>query len=286
MSRIEEYNIDKIGILKTYIVFGAIFSLVVPCSFVLSIFFDWGCFFALGISFAESPTTVIDHLSSWFKWFPICVGGLICGIAVKLNQNIDWVLLSASESNKTSHEPTDSKQVYKRVYKYGTKSLIFLVPLLILMFILGERMLINLVFVVLAIVLIINVRSFFTLRPNIGFPEAKRMILPEAKRMIFLLPAAFLISFWMGLVFTTSDQTATQSASHRLFMKTPVDSSQVDSEDVILLRLFPNWLLIEEWDNNIRWIDKDQVVSIKTLKKGPHSGFLCKYGIYCPKVLL
>jgi len=285
MNRIEDNNIDKIGILKTYIVFGALFYLVVPCSYILSIFFDWGYFYALDISFEDSPTTKIDHLNSWLTWFPIWVGGLIFAIAIKLNQNIDWVLLSASEPNKTSHEPTDSKQVYKCVYKYGTKSLIFLVPLLILMFILGEKMLINLVIAALAIALIINVHSFFKLHVKIGFPEVITMIFPEVITMIFLLPVAFLVSFWWGLVITTLDQATTQIPTHRLYMKTPGEGSQVESEDVILLRSFQNSLLIREWDKNIRWIDKDQVVEIKTLKdNGPRSGFLCKYRIYCPKI--
>ena len=259
--------------------------MVVSCSLVFSICFDWGYFFALGITFEESPTTVIDHLDSWLIWFPIWVGAIIFAISIKLNQHVNLRQLLTSEPNKTPHKPTYSKQVYYRVNKYLTISLIGLVPLLILMFILGERMYIKLVIVVLAIVLMINVYSVFKLHPNISFLEVNKIIFPEVNKFVFLLPVAFLLSFGWGLVTMTLDQAATNTATHRLYMKTSGEGSQIDSKDVILFRSFHNWLLIGEWDKNIRWIDKNQVVEIKTLKEnGPRSGFLCRYRIYCPKV--
>ena len=46
---------------------GVIGSLSVIVSFV----YDWGFFAALGISFADAPTTISDHIRSWLVRLPL-----------------------------------------------------------------------------------------------------------------------------------------------------------------------------------------------------------------------
>ena len=66
--------------------FGAVASavtLAVPAGLVVSIFFDFGFFSALGLSFVDTPTSIGDHFRTGIIWFPIIVLLFIGYLAVE-----------------------------------------------------------------------------------------------------------------------------------------------------------------------------------------------------------
>jgi len=48
--------------------FPALTAVFASWSLVVSVAYDWGFFLALGTNFAQAPTTLSDHLSSWLVW--------------------------------------------------------------------------------------------------------------------------------------------------------------------------------------------------------------------------
>ena len=52
---------------------GTLISCLVAGSVVISIFYDWVFFNALGISLLDAPTTLTDYLETWLLWLPFAV---------------------------------------------------------------------------------------------------------------------------------------------------------------------------------------------------------------------
>ena len=49
---------------------GALVGVIASLSVIVSFIYDWGFFWALGISFSQAPTTITDHVQSWIIWLP------------------------------------------------------------------------------------------------------------------------------------------------------------------------------------------------------------------------
>ena len=56
-------------------------SILASLSILISVTYDWGFFFSLGLSYARSPTTIVDHVQSWLYWLPLFV---VSGVGVIL----------------------------------------------------------------------------------------------------------------------------------------------------------------------------------------------------------
>ena len=58
---------------------GALVGVIASLSVIVSFIYDWGFFWALGISFSQAPTTITDHVQSWIIWLPrvIVIGILL-----------------------------------------------------------------------------------------------------------------------------------------------------------------------------------------------------------------
>ena len=44
-----------------------------PVAFVFSFFYDWGLLGALGISYSDAPTSIIDHMRTGLVWLPLAI---------------------------------------------------------------------------------------------------------------------------------------------------------------------------------------------------------------------
>lgn len=85
---------------------GHLIAPVTAFSLVLSIVYDWGYFEAIGLSFAEVPTTITDHIRTALVWAPMVFTGLLIGVS--------WAAMWSSRDSSMSKEAERAPSFYKR----------------------------------------------------------------------------------------------------------------------------------------------------------------------------
>jgi len=71
---------------------------------VLSIIYDWGFLFALGLSFIEVPTSIGDHIRSALVWLPNTLLGIFAGLTIEFfNQRIERGLTEEEIIQSSKH---------------------------------------------------------------------------------------------------------------------------------------------------------------------------------------
>ena len=94
--------------------FGAVgnaVALAVPAGLVISIFYDYGFFSAIGLSFIDTPTSVGDHFRTGVIWFPALVLLFIGYVAVEFQ-------FQRVEKGLTEQEIIDSSPKPERTRRF------------------------------------------------------------------------------------------------------------------------------------------------------------------------
>lgn len=107
-------------------------SLTVALGFVVSIVYDWGFCFALGIDLSILPTTLSDHVRTGILWFPPLLALLIAYIAIEYQfQRVERGLteeeiIAASGNSKAA-----------RIWRYGyIRLFVWMMPLIVINYLL------------------------------------------------------------------------------------------------------------------------------------------------------
>ena len=242
---------------------GALVGVIASLSAIVSFIYDWGFFWALGISFSQAPTTITDHVQSWIIWLPRVI---VIGIFL-----LAYTLFFARVERGPTEEEMISTSRNTRIINIITKlSNIFIIESCILFTILWLLIGGILFF---AALLALTVLWFLFIKWV--FSKTKKGIRYSAFMEYFSLfvPIAVFILFLMGAM-STGVIRAEPSMSHRLVIDGKAGVREIVETE--LLRTFEKWLLIRDENKQLSWIRLDEVKRIEPLKEpNPFKGLAC-----------
>ena len=251
-------SFERIGLLG-----GTIASL----SMIVSVFYDWGFFTALGISFADAPTTLSDHMQSWLVWLPGVATAAIFVLAIEL-------LTRRIERGKTEDEiiaSSPSPVWMRRIRDSPYYFMGFMGPLLVMLWILfGEVFFDGLFFG-------LSICWFFFIGWIFGHQTVKERHSDLFRWSVYWLPPVMLGIFFFG----------SMSVEHDFFAgeyKINVRSTS-STKNVEILRSFERWVLVREEHNAIAWIPLEDIDRMEQVQKPrPFRGLACLFSKrWCPK---
>ena len=228
-------SFEQIGLLS-----GVIGSLSVIVSFV----YDWGFFAALGISFAEAPTTISDHIRSWLVWLPAAVAaGIFTLVLELLNRRV--------ERGMTEDEIVAFSPSWVRRFRASPYYLVAATgPLIVVLWILFGETYFDLLILGLPVCWFIFSGWVF------GHPTVRERHTRLFRLFVHWAPAVVIWVFLLGLNSAERDESPPLS-SRTAYTIHSDDGSR--SRNVEILRSFEKWLLVREEDNAIAWIPIDDV---------------------------
>lgn len=227
---------------------GVLSGVAVSSSVFISFLYDWGFLFALGITFAEAPTTISDHIRSWLVWL---TGATIIVFII-------WIVVSVSSY-------ADKIKGYEIIKSFHTYYVISLIYFLLVLFIslnstyipLSEPFIVAgiLLFILntVAIVLYFLLKSSSILRNKIAILINK--IKDEISVFRFCSYVFFIlvpVVFFLGYISAKISDTESSTSYYRIYEKNT--GNDIECIDVEFLRSFGEWLLIRVQDKNIFWI--------------------------------
>ena len=246
---------------------GAATALIASFSLAMSFAYDWGFFSALGITFADAPTSVSDHLRSWLVWLPKVVLGAFVFLGLELlTRRIEHGKTEA-ELIEGSSNPAKTKKQYDR-----------------------SRRVITAVFGIIIIVwLVVGHVGFPWLAAAVcwmsfiawvfGHPIVKQRHSPAFRLFAFVGPPLLLYFYSAGFRSAAVDPLGSTA-------QVELHGDSIEGKPVVahahLLRSFENWLLVREAAGTIRWIRSDQVHGIEVSgETKPFLGLLCIFLRVC-----
>ena len=248
-------------------------NLVIGTSVIFSFFHDWGFFFALGISFAQAPTTIADHLQSWLVWLPRVSVVVLILLAIEF-------FLRRMEHGMSEEEIIASSDNPAALRKFRNRPYVFTLMICIISFLIwiavGEPSPISSATVALAVIWIGFANWIF------GHPTVRARSSIVLRKLFTIVPPVVLFALGWGM--DSARQAAPyQYATHRMHMPGTGAIAQATSEEVELLRVFEEWALIRDRNRGIIWIDLDRIGELEQLtERKPFRGLLCLFGIFCP----
>ena len=227
---------------------GALVGVIASLSVIVSFIYEWGFFWALGISFSQAPTTITDHVQSWIIWLPRVI---VIGILL-----LAYTLFFARVERGLTEEEMISASRKTRIEKIITKwSNIFIIESCILFTILwllfGD---------ILFFLALLSLTVMWFVFIEWVFAKTKKSIRYSSFMEYFSLfaPIAVFISFLMGAM-STGVIRAEPSMSHRLVIDGKSGVREIVETE--LLRTFEKWLLIRDENKQLSWIRLDEVES-------------------------
>ena len=249
-------SFEQIGLLS-----GIIGSLSVIVSFV----YDWGFFAALGISFADAPTTISDHIQSWLVWLPMAVTAALVTLAMELlNRRV--------EGGMTEDEIIVSSSPWVRRFRNSPYYFVALMgPLVVVLWVLFGEIYFASLTVGLPICWFIFSRWVF------GHPTVSERHSQLFRLFVHWVPAVVVWVFFLGIN-STEDPTI-----YTIHADNASSGRQVE-----LLRSFEKWLLVREEDKTIAWIPITVVDRMQVIKTPqPFPGLVCMFSKrWCPQSLV
>lgn len=251
---------------------GKLGSLILAGSIAISISYDWGFYFALGITFSEAPTTLTDHLQSWLIWLPWLVlsGIILLGFELFLRRMERG--MTEEEIVASSRNPSATEKA--RDLPYQVLKWLFLIIIFFWVMI-GEIVPIFLFFWGLGIWWMSFV--LWVLKHQM----VRNRIPVLLQNFILFLPFYFFIISGIGMFQGEKYLDGTKNHTHRVHFSQ--DSTRPPKgENVTLLRTYQDWVLVMNRNQGIQWIDLDQIGEIEVLEgRKPWQGVFCKFGISC-----
>ena len=245
-------------------------AVIASFSVVISVFYDWGFFFALDISFAEAPTTISDHVRSWLVWLPKIGILVLVFLAIEL-------LIRRLEKGMTEEELIESSSNPTWTKKFRRSHLIAfdVVGILVIIFwLLFGNMFSDGLYVGGIVCWLLFIGWVFEQR------VVRERHPAPFRSLICWGPVLMTLVFAFGF---TEAKSATNSAGvlHRLQMTVPEGSA--GQHEARVLRSFEKWVLIREKHGQIAWVRSDDIRRIeRTTAETPFRGLICAlFGKLC-----
>ena len=234
---------------------GALVGVIASLSVIVSLIYDWGFFWALGISFSQAPTTITDHVQSWIIWLPRVI---VIGILL-----LAYDLLFARVERGLTEEELISTSRNTRIKNIITKPLIIFESIISSkMFIIESSILYIILWLLFGGILyfaaLLGLTVLWGLFIKRVFAKKKKGIRYPAFMESFSLfvPTAGFILFLMGAM-STGVIREELSMSHRLVIDGRAGVTEIVETE--LLRAFEKWLLIRDENKQLSWIRLDEV---------------------------
>ena len=240
---------ERIGLLG-----GTIASL----SMIVSVVYDWGFFTALGISFADTPTTLSDHIQSWLVWLPIVAPSAAFVLGIEL-------LTRRIERGMTEDEIIASSSSPDRVRRFrnGPYYLIAAMgPILLILWVLfGEIFFFGLWFG-LSICWFIFTGWVFN-HPTVRYRHSDLF-----RWTVHWLPPVMILVFYLGSMSVERDFSL---GEYKINVRGISSTKKVE-----ILRSFERWVLVREEHNAIAWIPLEDIGRIELVQTPrPFRGLAC-----------
>ena len=240
---------------------GLLSGATAALSVVVSFFYDWGFFTALGISFEDAPTTITDHIRSWLLWLPAL--GVVTTIAVAKELFIRRLEHGMTEDEiiESSPNPDRTARARNRPYKF----IAAMGPTFILIWVLlGDRFFEGFL-AGLAICWVAFMGWVF------GHPTVWTRHPFWFRWSAFALLPVPLFFFYLGFISIERGDfiPAWDSGIYTVHVEGPTSTRNVK-----VLRSFEKWLLVNE-DDAIVWIPVDHIRRMEVQKQEPYRGLLC-----------
>ena len=101
-----EFNRFPLSLEKVWALSGVIASISILISFI----HDWGLYYELGISFAQAPTSISDHVQGWLVWLPSVVAVTFVLLAFEMLSRRIEEGKSETEIINSSSNPSKTKK--------------------------------------------------------------------------------------------------------------------------------------------------------------------------------
>ena len=253
-------------------------------SLVVSVAYDWGFFFALGISFAHAPTTLSDHLSSWLVWATLYTP-IPMAYVIYLMIRFDRQARADLKDNEGDDEvPPSVQQIFQRMRLFYRMSFWIFPVLLLSWFLFGTPKnpwgWIALSWIGLVGPWLIGLRNL----PEEATARARSAVRSISLPLLLLtwVPATFFAFFAFGYSYLDRAQDDAMPRAHVRFGAGEMDSGSV-VEETHVLRSFANWLLVQDQSRTqVDWVRMEQVDRIEVHPDAPFPGVLCGiFGVWC-----
>ncbi len=261
---------------------ASVSGLVASISIVLSIIYDWGFFYALGISFGEAPTTIVDHVQSWLIWLPnvilfavaLLIGSKFTSFFIK-RRNIK---IEAENSSRNSSQTQPNIKAAR--IKYSVVLVIFGSILILDWLLFGDSYVPNIKLFIGIYLILVVIAFWITIKV---FPNNLRIlvfkVIPSSLRTLvfnFLvyIPLLLLVIFILGNISAKSGKSD-YLASIESIEQNENNVSALETKNIKLVRSFENWLLIRDEKNRISWVHTNRVHNLVKLdEKQPFTGLI------------
>ena len=228
---------------------GTVSGIVASLSVLISVVYDWGYFFGLDVSYSKSPITVVDHVQSWLAWLPalfsIGVGMFVAHLLGIKNplENLD--------ENATIEQLNSARKLLRRSRRLFILGLIVATVLLMIMSYVRYDSIYPLGFLFLPIFWI----------ALIGRSKAK--FSSAIGEILTWLPVALAFAFLWGSMHAMHALGKQGQLTHRIVAVDDGESLRVF--DVKVLRVFQDWFLVVENDEQKVWISSATVKRMEVL---------------------
>lgn len=243
-------------------------AITVAVGFVISLIYDWGFVYALGIDFVRLPTTTADHFRTGVLWFPYLLAFIFMYFAVEFQFQRAERGLSEKEIIESSKNPERLRN-----FREGPWKLIkWTAPLAVFNFIVIGDILSS----VLPIMLSIMWMGFAEWCYSAPLIQLRRSW--ESQAAFTFLPIIFILAFFSGYneavdaALGTPDQVKVMISS----------SGQVIQGK--LLREFERGIFVLNDKDHLTFIPWEKVQFIENRKSyTPFRGVLCEWFGLCPE---
>ena len=241
-------------------------AILVAIGFVISVIYDWGFVYAIGIDLMSLPTTISDHFRTGVVWFPYLLAFIFIYFAVEFQ-------FQRVERGLTEQEIVESSKNPEKLKKFmeGPWKLIkWTAPLAIFNYILIGDIMSS----ALPLMLSIMWMGFAEWCYSAPLIQLRRNW--ESQAAFTFLPIIFIIAFFSGY-------NAAVDASMREPKQVNVTFSQQHQPlNGNLLREFERGIFILSDDGHVNFIPWEQIKRIKTVETyKPFRGILCEWFHIC-----
>ncbi len=243
-------------------------AIVVAVGFVISVIYDWGFVYALGLDLMNLPTTTSDHFRTGLLWFPYLLTFVFMFFAVEFQFQRVERGLSEQEIIENSKNPEKTKK-----FREGPWKLIkWTAPLAIFNYILIGDIMSSILPLMFSIIWM-GFAEWCYFAPLIQLRRNR-----ESQTAFTFLPIIFILAFSSG--YNAAVNTAIREPNKiNVTRIQPLTSLQVN-----LLREFDRGILILSEDSKISFVPWGQVQTITNEKLyKPFRGVLCEWFQRCPE---
>jgi hypothetical protein len=238
-------------------------AVIASLGLVVSVFYDWGFYYALGLRFSEAPTSVSDHVRSWLVWLPTALFSLVCVIAFEMVTRRIEGGMTEEEIVQSAPEPARTRRNRLRPMKFLRLTAYLIIASWVLFGDLFNRGL----YIGLIIV-------WFALTGWVfGHPRIRARH-SEAFRLILHWGPPILIWFFFS-GFGDAMQRITLSKGTTSVLRIKSSQQQLPMQASII-RTFEKWILVQDSERRLLWIPVDDVAQIQSRPvRAPFRGVAC-----------